>query len=84
MKISGTRTQLSIDSTRSRAVERPSSPAKPSEKVRVSSGARSLADAKAPEAPDRARIERLTDAIREGRFQIDAAKIADVMLKEEV
>lgn len=54
------------------------------EKVRVSRRAQVLARAREPEAPDRARIERLKAAIRSGELVIDADRIAVTMLKEEM
>ena len=53
------------------------------ERVQVSSQAKALAEAKAPEAPDASRIERLKEAIRSGTFVIDADRIAGAMLREE-
>ena len=54
------------------------------EKVRISSQAKQLADVRAPEKPDMERVERLKRAIEDGSFEIDAEKIADRMLEEEI
>ncbi|MDH5671847.1 MAG: flagellar biosynthesis anti-sigma factor FlgM [Myxococcales bacterium] len=56
----------------------------PSVQVNVSSQARQLAEARAPEQPDEARVARLTDAIRNGTFTVDVDRIADAMLSEEL
>ena len=53
------------------------------EQVSVSAEARSLAEARAPEVPDQARIDRLKEAIRNGSFEIDVDRIATQMLEEE-
>lgn len=51
--------------------------------VRVSDGARALGDARAPEQPDDARVERLRGELASGRLVVDADRIADAMLREE-
>lgn len=53
-------------------------------KVRVSTGARALADSRRPEEPDAARIDRLKNAIEDGTFQVDAGQVADRMIAEEL
>lgn len=55
----------------------------PAARVDVSHGAQLLRDARGPEAPDPARIERLKEAIRAGTFAVDADRIADAILKAE-
>jgi flagellar biosynthesis anti-sigma factor FlgM len=60
------------------------SPAAKAELVELSSLARMLTDARAPEAIDAARVEALRTRIADGSFEIDAQKIADRMLAEEV
>ncbi len=52
-------------------------------KVSVSTRARRLAEARGPEQPDEARIQRLRDAIEKGTLDVDPARIADAMLREE-
>lgn len=54
------------------------------DRVGVSSVAREIADARGPEVPDEARIEKLRQAIEDGTFEIDSMKIAEQMLIEEV
>lgn len=51
--------------------------------VRVSDSAKALGDARAPEQPDSARIERLRERVAKGELVIDAERIADAMLREE-
>lgn len=53
------------------------------ERVRVSPEAKLLTEARLPEAPDTALVDRLRDAISKGAFKVDAERIADLMLKEE-
>jgi flagellar biosynthesis anti-sigma factor FlgM len=53
------------------------------ERVDVSSEAQALRDARAPEAADAARVERLREAIAKGAFVIDPDRIAALMLGEE-
>jgi len=55
-----------------------------SEDVAVSSTAQALGRVRAPESPDLDRIERLKRAIEDGSFRVDAEKIAETMLREEV
>lgn len=54
------------------------------ERVHVSREARALASVRDPEVPDLSRIEKLKEAIADGTFQIDADRIADAMLREEL
>lgn len=75
-------------SPRSKAARRSADGGRPTrtdarEQVDVSSRAQVLARAREPQTPDRARIERLKEAIRSGQFQVDAERIAAVMLREE-
>ena len=53
------------------------------EQVDVSSTARALQSARAPEVPDQAKIARLKEAIRNGEFKIDVDRIASRILEEE-
>lgn len=86
MKVQGPGRPASVDPVRgTRQVEKSQDTSRSStEHVRVSSEARALLDARAPEVPDQQRIARLRDEIRNGTFQVDAAKIAERMLEEEV
>ncbi len=54
------------------------------ERVEVSTEAKVLLEARAPEVPDSATIARIKDAIVTGSFQIHADRIADAMLREEL
>lgn len=51
--------------------------------VRMSDTAHALRDARAPEQPDPAKVERLRAAIARGELRIDPDKIAARMLEEE-
>lgn len=53
-------------------------------KVAVSSQARRLAEARAPEAPDAAKVARLRQSIASGDFTVDADAVAEKMFKEEM
>ncbi len=57
---------------------------KSSDPVEVSSSAKTLMAARAPEVPDQERIERLKDAIRNGTFEINYDRIADKIMQEEL
>jgi flagellar biosynthesis anti-sigma factor FlgM len=84
MKIRGTQTPARVDVVERASVRPKNSPSSVrAERVRVSEEAKAFADARGPEAPDRARIERIIEAIRSGQFAIDAERIADAMLREE-
>lgn len=52
-------------------------------KVSVSSRARRLAEARAPEKPDQARIQKMREMVEKGTLDVDPAKIASAMLREE-
>jgi negative regulator of flagellin synthesis FlgM len=54
------------------------------EHVQVSSSSKLLAQAREPLLPDSARVERLKQAIADGSFEVDAEKIAEGMMKEEL
>lgn len=54
------------------------------ERVEVSQQAQAMASVRDPEAPDLGRIEQLKAAIADGTFQIDAERIADAMMREEL
>ena len=69
----------------SQSAEAPARASRPTaDRVGVSSVAREIADARGPEVPDEARIERLRQSIEDGTFEIDSMKIAEQMLLEEV
>ena len=70
-------------SPRSRAADRTSATAPGAAQVRVSDEARQLADVRAQETPDAARIERLRSEIAKGTFTVDADKVARAMIDEE-
>jgi len=53
------------------------------ERVEVSNTSKLLAEARGPNEPDMARVQRLKDAIANGEFTIDADRIATAMLHEE-
>ncbi len=87
MRIRGSQPGTPVTPTRPNASERVKeggSPAAKAELVELSSLARMLTDARAPEAIDAARVEALRTRIADGSFEIDAQKIADRMLAEEV
>ena len=86
MKITGPiQTPYVRSVTASKSAEAPAqAPQSRGDRVGVSSLARELADARGPEVPDEARIDRLKRAIEDGTFEIDSMKIAEQMLLEEV
>lgn len=55
-----------------------------SSKVAVSSSAKQLAGARAPEVADGARVARLSLAVASGEFTVDADAIAERMAREEM
>jgi flagellar biosynthesis anti-sigma factor FlgM len=55
----------------------------PAARVAVSSRAKQLAEARAPEVADGAKVERLRASIASGEFTVDADAIADKMMSEE-
>jgi len=55
----------------------------PAAKVAVSSQAKQLAEARAPEVSDAAKVARLTAAVARGDFMLDAGAVADKMMSEE-
>ena len=63
---------------------REAGPASRGERVHVSNEAQALGGAREPEAPDELRVARLKEAIRSGAFVIDADRIAEAMLNEEL
>ena len=87
MKVNGTHRPLQLDSVKDRRTRAKSSKDAPqterTTQVTVSTEARALAAARAPEAPDQSRIDRLKAAIVAGEFQIDVDAIADRMMSEE-
>ncbi len=85
MKIRNAQSPTAIDAARRSDGDRatPPGPAR-AEEVRVSAEARSLMEARAPEAPDEAKVASLKKAIRDGMFAIDPSRIADMMLREEL
>lgn len=86
MRIRGSQPGTPVTPIRSSASDRVkeggSSGAK-AELVELSSLARMLTDARAPEAIDAGRVEALRARIAYGSFEIDAQQIADRMLGEE-
>lgn len=54
------------------------------ERVEVSSLSKLLAEVRAPDAPDTAKVERLRESIRAGTFKVDHEHVAEAMLSEEV
>jgi flagellar biosynthesis anti-sigma factor FlgM len=53
-------------------------------KVLVSNEARQLAEARSPAVSDAAKVQRLTEAIARGQFMVDAERLTDRMLNEEL
>lgn len=53
-------------------------------KVAVSPEARQLAEARSPAVSDAAKVQRLTEAIARGQFMVDAERLTDRMLNEEM
>lgn len=87
MKVQGPNRPVALDAVRGqkRAAAQSDAPgAERQEKVRVSSEALVLQEAREPEVPDQDRIARLKQAIVDGSFKIDADRIAEAMLSEEV
>lgn len=87
MKVRGPDRPIPLDvsrAVRTRADRPPPGTTQTTERVRVSGEARTLLAAREPEVPDRARIARLREAIAGGRFRIDADRIAEAMLREEL
>jgi flagellar biosynthesis anti-sigma factor FlgM len=54
------------------------------ERVQVSSLGKMLAEARGPDAPDQTRIDRLKEEIDKGTFKVDADRIAEAMIHEEM
>ena len=88
MKVQGPNRPNHVEALRNRSTSNTSSAERPAtqrgETVTFSPSARGLAEARAPEVPDEARVARLADAIVSGSFKIDASRIADAMLREEL
>jgi flagellar biosynthesis anti-sigma factor FlgM len=53
-------------------------------KVEVSKEAKQLAEARSPAVSDAAKVLRLAQAIARGDFMVDAERVADRMLSEEL
>jgi flagellar biosynthesis anti-sigma factor FlgM len=84
MKIQGTPRATPIPESRAIARHEETRVSRPStERVSLSSQARQLADARAPEVPDETRIAELRDKLAAGKLHIDFEAIADAMLREE-
>jgi flagellar biosynthesis anti-sigma factor FlgM len=66
--------------------DKPETPASSSggERVAVSSLSKLLANIRAPEQTDTAKVEQLRHSISAGSFKVDAEKVADTMVHEEV
>ena len=56
----------------------------PSAKVAVSQEAKQLAEARSPAVSDAAKVLKLAQAIARGDFMIDAERLADRMMSEEL
>jgi flagellar biosynthesis anti-sigma factor FlgM len=54
------------------------------ERVAVSSLSKLLSQVRAPDAPDTAKVERLSESIKAGTFKVDHERVAEAMLNEEV
>jgi flagellar biosynthesis anti-sigma factor FlgM len=54
------------------------------ERVAVSSLSKLLSQARTPDAPDAAKVDRLRDSIRAGSFKVDHQKVAEAMVQEEL
>jgi flagellar biosynthesis anti-sigma factor FlgM len=53
------------------------------ERVAVSSLSRMLAEVRAPDTPDVAKVEKLRDSIRVGAFKVNHEQVANTMVQEE-
>lgn len=53
-------------------------------KVAVSREAKALAEARSPAVSDAAKVKRLTEAIARGQFMVDAERLTDRMVAEEL
>lgn len=82
MKINGIQPPR-VDTTPSVKRAAPPRENSPAAKVAVSSRAKQLAEARAPEVADGAKVERLRASIANGEFLVDAEAVADKMLSEE-
>ncbi|MCB9623956.1 MAG: flagellar biosynthesis anti-sigma factor FlgM [Sandaracinus sp.] len=86
MRIRGTQPGTNVTPTRPSSVDKTKDggpAAKKAEVVELSSLARMLTDARAPESIDAARVEALRAKLEDGTFEIDAQRIAERMLQEE-
>lgn len=86
MRIRSTQPGTNVTPTRPSSVDKAKeggATAKKAEVVELSSLARMLTDARAPEAVDTARVEALRAKLADGSFEIDAQRIAERMLQEE-
>jgi flagellar biosynthesis anti-sigma factor FlgM len=54
------------------------------ERVAVSSLSKLLAQVRAPDSPDTAKVDKLRDSIRAGAFKVDHEQVAQTMLQEEL
>jgi flagellar biosynthesis anti-sigma factor FlgM len=82
MKISGIRRPY-VDANTTARPAAPPGGASPATKVAVSAEAKQLAEARAPEVADTAKVERLSIRVARGDFMVDAEEVADRMLAEE-
>jgi flagellar biosynthesis anti-sigma factor FlgM len=82
MKINGIQ-RPPVDTTAGVKRAAPQRGESPAAKVAVSNQARKLAEARAPEVSDAAKIARLTAAVARGDFMIDAGSVVDRMMSEE-
>lgn len=88
MKVHGTgptRPVTSTEAARTKGARPAGTPTPPrGERVQVSQQARALSAARGPEVPDTDKISRLKEAIRSGSFVVDADRIAEAMISEEL
>ena len=82
MKISGMQRPY-IDTKTTARRGAPGAAPGPATKVAVSSEAKQLAEARAPQVADSGKVQRLSLAIANGEFAVDAEQVADRMLAEE-
>lgn len=83
MKINGVhRPYVDVATHAQRVAQR--SATNPATKVAVSNEAKQLAEARSPAVSDAAKVLKLAQAIARGDFMVDAERLADRMLSEEL